>query len=371
MSIFRGHLPQDNFTPMANHWFRDPRLGGKAKGYMGYIATNTAEYELSVKQLIAEMADGRDAVYAGLTELVTFHYLIRDQGRRDDGKRGEVTYRFGPAAYEQQYERAWGRHAAGSAPLDEVGKPGSGPDQAERDVSPAQTASGKPVSGPTCEDDVSAGQTASGFAGSGFAGSGRSDTKKISSKEISSKKDQNPHAPARASAPTAPDKTETRGGDSQETNPHRETTQGTPPGANTAAVAEACRLQPSWTPQAAATALRQAIADGHPEALARRALIALAAGEFGATTTGPQRLNAPAGPWWKPGELFVPAPRPSAAPTCRRHRGQPANNCAPCRSEQLAAVGEDEGTKAGPALTAAAARKAARACLLERKKCFA
>src|SRR6266511_642084 len=30
------------------------------------------------------------------------------------------------------------------------------------------------------------------------------------------------------------------------------------------------------------------------------------------------------------------AARLAAAPTCRRHRGQPAHNCAPCRSEQLA-----------------------------------
>lgn len=142
MALYNGEPPAANFAMVPNHWFRDPRLSGKAKGYMGYIATHAPGYKLTIKQMIAEMAEGKDAIYAGLAELVKYGYLLRVQQRGEDNQFGEVDYHFGPAAYAQQYERAWGARG-----------------------------------------DVSAGEAASGFSGCGFPGRGEPAPKKTTSKK--------------------------------------------------------------------------------------------------------------------------------------------------------------------------------------------
>jgi hypothetical protein len=89
MSIFLGHRPADNFSISPNAWFRDPRLSAKAKGILGYINSHAAGYELTMEQMIAEMADGKASLYAGLKELEDAGYLARY--RRRDPQTGRLS----------------------------------------------------------------------------------------------------------------------------------------------------------------------------------------------------------------------------------------------------------------------------------------
>ena len=195
--IFRGKLPSDDFAIVANHWFRDPRLTGKAKGYMGYIATHDQGYRLTIEQMIAEMKESGDADYAGLEELVSLNYLKRVQNNAQvstkSGRKGfgEVDYHFAEAAYEQQYERNWGWDRDGKGSCKTTG----------------QRASGKSASARSQQKgDVSAGQRASGKSGSAKSGSANPDTKKITLQEDQGLEDQEkntplPPAPPEPSAP--------------------------------------------------------------------------------------------------------------------------------------------------------------------------
>lgn len=120
MAIYRGVLPSDGFTVVPNAWVRDRRLSYKAKGILVYIASHSAGYALTQEQIAAEAADGKDAVRAGLAELEAVGYLTRT--RRRDPETGRLS---GTDYY-------LGDPPAG---LPTVGKPDSGPDLAEQDVS--------------------------------------------------------------------------------------------------------------------------------------------------------------------------------------------------------------------------------------------
>jgi len=96
------------------------------------------------------------------------------------------------------------------------------------------------------------------------------------------------------------------------------------------------RHQPRWRRTSVIAAIRQAIDDGMQPEVAHKVMCDLAEGtKYGPTTAGPQRLLAK-GPWWKPGEVFVPAKR--EAPTCPKHPSEPAHNCACCAGERIAAA---------------------------------
>jgi hypothetical protein len=302
MAIYRGLLPADDFTVMPRHWFRDHRLSGKAKGYMAYIATHSEGYRLTIEQLIAEMRDGRDAVYAGLEELVKYHYLRRTQAR-DGGKFGEVDYHFDEAAYDQQYERKWQRRDGSPASGKTVsGKPGSGPDQEERE--PA----------------------ASGETGSGEAASGEPATKE--EKSLGTKGEEEhpptPHEDELTAADGAAD-----GGEDSSTDPDQERRS-----MLNAAVAAVRAVRPAWTTDAIAAAMRQALEQGHPVETVVAGIHRLAADQG---TRYPGRLPASlalAAP-------AVPAPRrpdPPRGDQCPKHRGWPAGNCGPCKGEAHAPV---------------------------------
>lgn len=260
MAIFRGALPADDFAIVANHWFRDPRLTGKAKGYMGYIATHSPKYRLTIEQLIAEMKEKRDAVYAGLDELVEFGYLVRTQPNGAGGKFGEVDYHFGPAAYEQQYERAWRDKTAGQTAS---GKSGSGPDQGKQDKAAGQTASGKTVSGKT-------------------------DTKKTNALEDQEKKTPLTPRTAEPPAPEVPE-VETGGEASPEDNP------GTAPAPTSALDLLIVELAEAghWQGDAVREVLVELDKRGRERAEIARVFREVAAGKHGPTSS-PRRLLS----WW-------------------------------------------------------------------------
>ena len=194
MTVYRDWLPADEFTIIPNHWLRDPRLSLKAKGLIAYVASHQNGYELSIKQIVAETSDGKSAIYAGLKELVDLHYLTTNRARDDAGKLGETDYRFGPAAYERQYARAWGI----SAGQDHIRKSERGLHLRERQ-DPKATSENLNVD-LTCEDTEFP-QVETKLR---FSRRGKSDTKKNSSLEDQFQEDKTPPTPHADAADTAP-----------------------------------------------------------------------------------------------------------------------------------------------------------------------
>ncbi|WP_432563692.1 hypothetical protein [Kineococcus sp. SYSU DK003] len=92
MAVIRGPLPTDNFTMVSNDWARDVDLTYKAKGILLAIASHAEGYRLTLQQLVAQGKDGRDAVKAGLRELVDEGYMRVIQNRGENGQMGEVDY---------------------------------------------------------------------------------------------------------------------------------------------------------------------------------------------------------------------------------------------------------------------------------------
>jgi hypothetical protein len=90
--IRRGVMAADQFTQIANGLFRDPGLSFKAKGIFGCISTHRTGWHVTLAALVRAGPDGRDAVRAGLSELQTSGYLVREQLRRENGTLGEIVY---------------------------------------------------------------------------------------------------------------------------------------------------------------------------------------------------------------------------------------------------------------------------------------
>lgn len=135
MAIFIGRRPDSAFTRVPNSWARDPKLTTKAKGLLLYFLSHEDGYQLSMPQVLAENADGRDALYKTIAELVERGYMRRDQKRGPGGKVGAVDYFVADAP---------GQTASG---FTASGESGSGADLGKQDVSAGETASWKTVSG--------------------------------------------------------------------------------------------------------------------------------------------------------------------------------------------------------------------------------
>lgn len=355
MAIFRGALPADDFAIVANHWFRDPRLSGKAKGYMGYIATHAPKYRLTVEQLICEMKESKDAVYAGLGELVDFEYLVRTQGN-SGGSFGDVDYHFGPAAYEQKYVRAWTKAKADKLAAKKAGKTVEAANiEPGEDVSAGQTASGKPGSGPDQgKQGVSAGQTASGFSGSAKPASGKAETKKYQgSKEDQGLEDQGEENPP---TPRAADAAGAAASPGREGDSFDEETRDKLNAAIEGAAAERSDVT-GWSLGAIRKAVRDALGAGHPADLVASSLPLLAGDRDGTEAPGRLRhyLAAQARAaaetdtpdWAKPSVTYLDPDRAR----CAKHRDYPADNCAQCRIDDAIAkreTADDAGEPAPP-----------------------
>ena len=98
-----------------------------------------------------------------------------------------------------------------------------------------------------------------------------------------------------------------------------------------AAIDQAIRLRPTWTPERVADVVADALAAGRPEPLIVAGIVSLARGDHGPTRS-PRRLLE-AGPWWDM-PIHVPAPAPDRSPRCQRHGSHPARTCPLCASEQ-------------------------------------
>ncbi|MFF4189082.1 hypothetical protein ACFYZ9_38425 [Streptomyces sp. NPDC001691] len=90
--IRRGAMAGDHYTMISNALFRDSRLSFKAKGLFGLISTHRDGWRITVAELVKCSTDGQDAVLAGLKELETHGYLVRERARRENGTLGEAVY---------------------------------------------------------------------------------------------------------------------------------------------------------------------------------------------------------------------------------------------------------------------------------------
>jgi hypothetical protein len=90
--IRRGVMAADRFTQIANALFRAAQLSYRAKGIFGYISTHRDGWQVTIADLVRLGPDGREAVRAGLIELESHGYLIRERLRRADGTLGEIVY---------------------------------------------------------------------------------------------------------------------------------------------------------------------------------------------------------------------------------------------------------------------------------------
>jgi hypothetical protein len=102
-------LPGENFyTPTPQHWVRDHRMPALAFKILVFWNSHELGYEVGLAQTVAEVKEGRDAIYTAVGWLLRFDYLQYRQDRNAQGLFGEAEYELGPAAFQQQYVRAWG-----------------------------------------------------------------------------------------------------------------------------------------------------------------------------------------------------------------------------------------------------------------------
>lgn len=259
-------FPGESFyTPVPTHWLRDPRIRGLDKAILGFLQTHAVGYRVTVEQVIAEMYESRDAIYAAVKRLVEHEYLVRAQARGGGGaqsrggstKFGQVDYTFGRAAFEQTYERNWGP---------------------PEDVAAGGTASGFPVSG---------------SAVTGSAVTGKPDTKYDQGLTDQGLEDQTPPVPparpARARRAPAP----RTGGDDHPPQPKPPPPDPDPDPLAAAAAAVAERR--AWSPRVVGEVMAEMVEAGRPVDRVIAVMDRVAADP---ESQGPGRLRVVPDGWW-------------------------------------------------------------------------
>ena len=78
--IFRGALSfEQGFTRIPNRWLRDPRIGFRAKGLLGYLLSHEIGYTITFGQIERETGDGRHAIRSAMDELISAGYLSKQR----------------------------------------------------------------------------------------------------------------------------------------------------------------------------------------------------------------------------------------------------------------------------------------------------
>ncbi|WP_442810315.1 hypothetical protein, partial [Streptomyces sp. W16] len=90
--IRRGVMAGDQFTQIANAFFRDSRLSFKAKGLFGLLSTHRSGWRMTVAGLARRGRDGEAAVKSGLKELERQGFLVRERERGPGGTFGAAAY---------------------------------------------------------------------------------------------------------------------------------------------------------------------------------------------------------------------------------------------------------------------------------------
>lgn len=80
------------FTMMPNRWLRDGRLTLKAAALLMLLLSHRAGWRTSIKQLVRDRLEGREAIMSGVAELEKYGYLKREQVRDEKGQMGESVW---------------------------------------------------------------------------------------------------------------------------------------------------------------------------------------------------------------------------------------------------------------------------------------
>lgn len=129
MAIMRPNPPTRNYGKHSHTWARDSTLSSKAKAILLSICSHAGNYDLTVKQIVSEVAEGYDAVNAGIRELETRGIIKRTRRRTSAGTLGGYDW----IVIDPPEPAAGG---------DQSGNSATGRDQEEQDVSAAQDQSG-------------------------------------------------------------------------------------------------------------------------------------------------------------------------------------------------------------------------------------
>lgn len=378
------YLPGENYhTQVPTHWLRDPRLGSGAKTVLSYWQSHAIGYRVTIEQTIAELAEGRDFVYAAVRDALALGYLERLQGRGGRGRFGSVEYTHGPAAKEQLYERNWGRRSDGTEGPFVESEPGE-------PVADAPSRGGKGKKSPPVDNsgpgDVSAGGTAYGSAGNGRTGNGaaayggtgngstaygESDTKKInplkdqSLSSGTSEVDQNPPPLSAVTSLPREVEAENRGDENSLSETEKNLLN--------AAVEQAIAIRsgrPGWSHAEIVEAMQVQLGEHAPVRVA--AAIVEAARDVEGThrpgrlgyllTAGTASTSAlPAGTAQASLVLAPVKYLDRSADVCKRHRGEPADGCNRCAAEVKGADVDAPSVLSGPSMSREAALALARA----------
>lgn len=85
MSVIRIQKRDSPYIMVDKSPLEDSRLSWKAKGILVYLIGKPNDWKVRIADLISKSSDGRDSVYSGLEELVSYGYMTR-QEVREKGK---------------------------------------------------------------------------------------------------------------------------------------------------------------------------------------------------------------------------------------------------------------------------------------------
>lgn len=91
MAFFR--VPKNrNYTVMSNHHLRNKELSLKAKGLFSLILSLPDTWDFTLRGLVKICKENKEAVRTALNELINAGYIIRTQGRDENGKMSNNIY---------------------------------------------------------------------------------------------------------------------------------------------------------------------------------------------------------------------------------------------------------------------------------------
>jgi hypothetical protein len=86
MSINRIHRRSAGFSVIQNEAVQSKTLSWRANGILWYLLSTPDTWEAKTSYLVAEFPGGRDAILSAFSELEKDGYLVRWQGRGEDGR---------------------------------------------------------------------------------------------------------------------------------------------------------------------------------------------------------------------------------------------------------------------------------------------
>ncbi len=98
MSVFRVEKTK-NYTVMSNYHLRDKRLSLKSRGLLSLMLSLPENWNYTSAGLSAICKDGKEAIRSAIRELEEAKYIIREQGRDEQGRLSGNVYTI----YEQPY----------------------------------------------------------------------------------------------------------------------------------------------------------------------------------------------------------------------------------------------------------------------------